>query len=66
MSEQADRELMAESYQAIVKELVVLVVRRPGGNARSYPVAEVVNQDGECREIRTPGRDRASGGDGGP
>lgn len=54
LSEQADRELMAESYQAIVKELVVLVVRRPGGNARSYPVTEVINQDGECREIRTP------------
>ncbi len=54
LSEQADRELMAESFQAIVKELVVLVVRRPGGNSRSYAVAEVINQDGACREIRTP------------
>lgn len=54
LAEQADRELMAESYQAIVKELVVLVVRRPGGNSRSYAVAEVLNQDGACREIRTP------------
>jgi len=54
LSEQADRELMAESYQPIVKELVVLVVRRPGGNSRSYPVAEVVNQDGACLEVRTP------------
>ena len=31
LAEQGDRELMAESYQAIVKELVVLVARRPGG-----------------------------------
>ncbi len=54
LAEQADRDLMAESFQAIVKELVVLVVRRPGGSSRAYPVAEVTNQDGECREIRAP------------
>lgn len=54
LAEQADRELMAESYQAIIKELVVLVVRRPGGSSRSYAVAEVLNQDGACREIRSP------------
>lgn len=54
LSEQAGRELMAESFQAIVKELVVLVVRRPGGSCRSYPVTEVTNQDGAVREIRAP------------
>ncbi len=54
ISENSDRQLMAENYQPIVKELVVLVVRRPGGNSRCYPVAEVVQADGVCREIRMP------------
>jgi 5-(carboxyamino)imidazole ribonucleotide synthase len=54
LAEQGDRELMAETYQAIVKELVVLVVRRPGGSTRSYAIAEMLYQDGDCREIRVP------------
>ncbi|MEL7207848.1 MAG: 5-(carboxyamino)imidazole ribonucleotide synthase [Actinomycetota bacterium] len=54
LAEHGDRELMAESFQAIVKEFVVLVARRPGGSTRTYPVAEVLYQDGECREIRSP------------
>ncbi len=54
MAEQADRQLMIEGFQPIVKELVVIVARRPGGNARCYPVAETVNADGACREIRAP------------
>jgi 5-(carboxyamino)imidazole ribonucleotide synthase len=54
LAEQGERDLMAESFQPIVKELVVLVVRRPGGSTRTYAVAEVVNQDGACLEIRSP------------
>ena len=54
LAEHGDRDLMAESFQAIVKELVVLVARRPGGFARSYPIAEMTYQDGEVREIRVP------------
>jgi 5-(carboxyamino)imidazole ribonucleotide synthase len=54
MAEQVGRELMIEAFQPIVKELVVLVARRPGGNARCYPVAETLNADGACREIRIP------------
>lgn len=54
VAENATRELMAETFQNIVKELVVLVARRPGGSTRTYAVAEVVNQDGEIREVRTP------------
>ncbi len=54
MAEQADRELFIEQFQPIVKELVVVVARRPGGNARCYPVAEVTNADGACREVRAP------------
>ncbi len=54
LSENGNRGLMAENHQAIIKELVVLVVRRPGGNARCYPVAEVLQADGACQEIRAP------------
>lgn len=54
LSEQQGRELMIENYQAIVKELVVLVARRPGGHVRCYPVAEAVTTEGHCREIRSP------------
>jgi 5-(carboxyamino)imidazole ribonucleotide synthase len=54
LDEQGDRELMAETFQPIVKELVVLVVRRPGGSTRSYAIAEMLYQDGDCREIRVP------------
>ncbi len=54
LAEHGHRELMVESFQAIIKELVVLVARRPGGNTRAYPVAEASHVDGEYREIRTP------------
>ncbi len=46
--------LMAEQFQAIVKELVVVMVRRPGGHIRFYPITEIINQDGVCVEIRAP------------
>ena len=48
------QELMVEEHQAIIKELVVLVVRRPGGHARCYPIAEVTNRDGVVWESRAP------------
>lgn len=54
LNEQSGRQLIMESYQNIVKELVVLVVRRPGGNARCYPVIEQINVDGVAHEFRTP------------
>ncbi|NNF55864.1 MAG: 5-(carboxyamino)imidazole ribonucleotide synthase [Acidimicrobiales bacterium] len=54
MAEQFERELIIEAFQPIVKELVVVVARRPGGNARCYPVAEAVNIEGVCKEIRSP------------
>lgn len=47
-------DLMAEEFQDIVKELVVLLVRRPGGNVRFYPIAEVDNHDGQIDEVRAP------------
>lgn len=54
MSEQGSRSLMAENFQPIVKELVALVVRRPGGSSRCYPLTEVVQSDGAVKEIRSP------------
>ena len=54
ISEQSDRPLLIESFQHIVKELVVLVARRPGGNSRCYPVIEQINVDGVASEFRTP------------
>lgn len=54
LAERSYLDLMAEEYQAIIKEMVVLVVRRPGGHTRCYPIAEVANQDGAVREIRSP------------
>ncbi len=54
MAEQSDRALMVENFQPIVTELAVLVVRRPGGHCRAYPVIELVNHDGFLREMRAP------------
>lgn len=54
ITEQRGRDLMVENYQPIVTELVVLVVRRPGGHARTYPVIEQIQHDGMCRELRAP------------
>ena len=37
-----------------MKELVAIVVRRPGGSARCYPIVEVSADEGVIREIRSP------------
>lgn len=54
LAERHHQDLLVEEYQHIIKELVVLVVRRPGGHARCYPVAEVTNRDGVVWESRAP------------
>ncbi len=54
LAENPNRELMAEEHLDILSELVVLVVRRPGGNMRTYPVAEAVNANGACHIVRVP------------
>ncbi len=54
MSEHGQSQLMVEEFVAIVKELVVLVVRRPGGSARCYPITEVRSEDGVIQEVRYP------------
>ncbi len=54
MAEHSRVEMMVEQYQEILQELVVIVARRPGGNKRTYPVAQVVNEGGLCRKIQIP------------
>jgi 5-(carboxyamino)imidazole ribonucleotide synthase len=54
LNERNGERMLAETFVPVVKELVVLVVRRPGGHLRVYPVAQVSNVDGVCREIVAP------------
>jgi len=53
-AEQGDRKILVEAHQDILKELVVLVARRPGGSSRSYPVIETVMRNGTCTEVHYP------------
>jgi len=46
--------IVAEEYVPFTRELSVLVVRRPGGEAVVYPVSETVQRDGICHETTTP------------
>jgi 5-(carboxyamino)imidazole ribonucleotide synthase len=47
--------LLVEELVAIEAELAVLVARRPGGEARTWPVVETAQVDGVCREVLVPG-----------
>jgi 5-(carboxyamino)imidazole ribonucleotide synthase len=50
-----DRWLL-EAHVDIAVELAVLVARRPGGQAVTYPVVETVQRDGICHELVMPAR----------
>ncbi|MBK8461528.1 MAG: 5-(carboxyamino)imidazole ribonucleotide synthase [Nigerium sp.] len=50
----ADVVIVAEEYVPFVREMSVLVVRRPGGESVSYPVSETVQRQGICHETTTP------------
>ena len=47
---------VAEEHLDLAMELAVLVVRRPSGQARVYPVVETVQEDGICIELVMPAR----------
>ena len=49
-------ELLVEAWVPIERELAVLVARRPGGAAVTYPVVESVQIAGICHEILAPAR----------
>jgi len=46
--------LLVEAFVPIVRELAVLVARRPGGQTVTYPIVETVQVDGICRELVVP------------
>lgn len=48
------RELLAESFVPIDREVAVVVARRPGGEMRVYAPVETVQVDGMCREVIAP------------
>jgi 5-(carboxyamino)imidazole ribonucleotide synthase len=50
----SDAVVIAEEYIDFTRELSVLVVRRPGGQAVVYPVSETVQTDGICTATTTP------------
>lgn len=48
--------LFAEPLLALERELAVIVARRPGGDAVTYPVVETIQVDGICHEVLAPAR----------
>ena len=49
--------LLAEQKVAFVRELAVLVARRPSGELRTWPVVESIQRDGVCAEVVAPAPD---------
>lgn len=47
-------ELLAEEKVPFVRELAVLLARRPSGEIRTWPVAQTVQADGVCAEVLAP------------
>ncbi len=50
----AGEELLAEERVPFVRELAVLLARRPSGEVRAWPVVETVQRDGICAEVLAP------------
>lgn len=46
--------LLAEEKVPFVRELAVLLARRPSGECRAWPVVETVQRDGVCAEVVAP------------
>ncbi|WP_223148163.1 5-(carboxyamino)imidazole ribonucleotide synthase [Actinotalea sp. JY-7885] len=49
--------LLAEEKVPFVRELAVLLARRPSGEVRVWPVVETVQRDGVCAEVLAPAPD---------
>lgn len=47
-------EIIGEEFVDFAREMSVLIVRSPSGQAVSYPVSETIQLDGVCRETVTP------------
>ncbi|WP_402467436.1 5-(carboxyamino)imidazole ribonucleotide synthase [Isoptericola aurantiacus] len=50
-------ELLVEDKVPFVRELAVLVARRPSGEVRTWPVVESIQRDGVCAEVIAPAPD---------
>jgi 5-(carboxyamino)imidazole ribonucleotide synthase len=51
--------LIAEEVVPFVRELAVLLARRPSGEVRAWPVVQTVQQAGVCAEVLAPAPDLA-------
>ncbi|KAJ2704093.1 phosphoribosylaminoimidazole carboxylase ade2 [Coemansia sp. IMI 203386] len=49
-----EKMLYAEKFVPFVKELAVMVVRRPSGQVSTYPVVETVQRDNICELVYAP------------
>lgn len=49
--------LLAEEKVPFVRELAVLLARRPSGECRTWPVVQTVQRDGVCAEVVAPAPD---------
>lgn len=54
LDELGERPLLVEAWVPIVRELAVMVARRPSGACVVYPVVETVQREGMCHEVFTP------------
>jgi 5-(carboxyamino)imidazole ribonucleotide synthase len=51
---EADGRVLVEAFVPFVRELAVMVARRPGGEDAVYPVATTVQRDHRCAAVEVP------------
>jgi 5-(carboxyamino)imidazole ribonucleotide synthase len=51
---EADGRVLVEAFVPFVRELAVMVARRPGGQDAVYPVATTVQRDHRCAAVEVP------------
>jgi len=50
----ADDGVLVEAFAPFVRELAVLVARRPGGDSVTYPVVFTLQEDHRCKRVEAP------------
>jgi len=53
---EADGRVLVEAFVPFVRELAVMVARRPGGQDAAYPVATTVQREHRCAAVEVPAR----------
>jgi 5-(carboxyamino)imidazole ribonucleotide synthase len=51
---EADGRVLVEAFVPFVRELAVMVARRPGGQDAAYPVATTVQREHRCAAVEVP------------